>query len=64
LIIQAVAEENKVILEGFVLDGLLAPSPEEEEKLKAQNDGPKPSIFELFRHPNLFKKSVIIFFLW
>uniref|UniRef100_A0A8D8RIR3 Organic cation transporter protein n=1 Tax=Cacopsylla melanoneura TaxID=428564 RepID=A0A8D8RIR3_9HEMI len=64
LIIQAVAKENRVILEENVMDQLLAPTAEEEEKLKLESDDTKPSILDLFKHPNLFKKSVIIFFLW
>lgn len=64
LIIEAVAKENKVTLEGDVLQELLTPSREEEEKRKIESGGPKPSLLELFRHPNLFKKSLIIFWLW
>lgn len=64
VIIEAVAKENKVVLEGDVLEELLTASKEEEENNKKQSQGPEPSILVLFQHPNLFKKSMIIFLLW
>uniref|UniRef100_A0A1B6LD98 Major facilitator superfamily (MFS) profile domain-containing protein n=1 Tax=Graphocephala atropunctata TaxID=36148 RepID=A0A1B6LD98_9HEMI len=61
LIVKAAAKENKVDLPDDILDNLLTPTKEEE---KMEEAGEKPSLFDLFKYPNLRKKSVILFFLW
>ncbi|GAB0091498.1 Organic cation transporter protein [Sergentomyia squamirostris] len=56
--IQKAAEGNKKTIPQDVLDNLL--EPERKEDI----DKPAPSLFDLFRYPNLRKKSLLIFFDW
>lgn len=57
-IIQKAAKENKVTVPQDVLDNLIEPQE------KRPDDESKPSLFDLFRYPNLRKKSLLIFFNW
>lgn len=58
VIIEKAAKENGVTVPQEVLDNLIEPAVE-----KRQNEE-KPSLMDLFRYPNLRKKSLIIFFDW
>ncbi|XP_055716130.1 organic cation transporter protein-like [Phlebotomus papatasi] len=56
--IQKAAAENKVTIPTEVLDNLIEPETKEDI------DKPAPSLFDLFKYPNLRKKSLLIFFDW
>lgn len=58
-IIQAAAKENKVEIPQEVLDSL--GEEKKEEKKEGERD---PSLIDLFRYPNLRKKTLLIFFDW
>lgn len=60
VIIQRAAKENKVTIPQEVYDNLIEESTT-EVKVKSAND---PSLLDLFRYPNLRKKSLLIFFDW
>lgn len=60
LIIQKAAKENKVTIPQEVYDNLIDESST-DVKTKAVNE---PSVLDLFRYPNLRKKSLLIFFDW
>ncbi|XP_066151542.1 organic cation transporter protein-like [Euwallacea fornicatus] len=57
--IQAAAKYNKVDISDKTLDQLLKPSENSSSKEEA-----KPSIFNIFKYPNLRNRSLIIFFDW
>lgn len=59
VIIQAVAKENKAIIPADVLDSI-----NEEQKEVKNPDEREPSLLDLFRYPNLRKKTLLIFFDW
>lgn len=59
-LIHKAAAVNKVTIPDEVLDTLMEP---EEKKDDAKTAG-KASVFDLFRHPNLRMKSLLIFFNW
>ncbi|KAF4533495.1 hypothetical protein B566_EDAN000980 [Ephemera danica] len=59
-VLQKAAKENKVELDGDLLDKFLGEIKTPEEK-QAQ---PQASVIDLMRYPNLRRKSCIIFFLW
>lgn len=59
ILIQQVAKENKVTITDEQLTNLL----ESDTKPKESNE-PKASILDIFKHPNLRKRSFIIFFDW
>ncbi|XP_055696243.1 organic cation transporter protein-like [Lutzomyia longipalpis] len=56
--IEKAAKENKVTIPTEVLDNLIEPEKKEDA------DKPAPSLFDLFRYPNLRRKSLLIFFDW
>lgn len=59
VIIQAVAKENKAEIPQDVLDNL------NDEKKNEKKEGERdPSMIDLFRYPNLRKKTLLIFFDW
>lgn len=59
VIIQAVAKENNATIPQDVLDSL------GEEKTVEKKEGERqPSVIDLFRYPNLRKKTLLIFFDW
>lgn len=60
VIIKKAAKENKVTIPQEVYDNLIDESIT-DVKTKPANE---PSIFDLFRYPNLRKKSLLIFFDW
>ncbi|XP_066254565.1 organic cation transporter protein-like [Euwallacea similis] len=57
--IQAAAKCNKVDIPDKTLDQLLKPSENSSSKKES-----KPSIFNIFKYPNLRNRSLIIFFDW
>lgn len=57
--IQIAAKENRVKISDSDLDRLLQPDP----KLPIK-DHPKATILDIFKHPNLRKRSMIVFFNW
>lgn len=57
-IIQKAAKENKAIIPQEILDNLIEPQE------KVPEDAEKPSLLDIFRYPNLRKKSLLIFFNW
>lgn len=59
VIIQAAAKENKVTIPQELLDSL-----GEEKKVEQKVGERDPSILDLFRYPNLRKKTLLIFFDW
>lgn len=61
VILERAARENKVTIPQEVYDNLIEETP--EEKLIPKNDK-EPSLFDLFRYPNLRRKSLLIFFDW
>lgn len=60
LIIEKAAKENNVTIPQEVYDNLIEESVTEVKK-KSSSD---PSMIDLFRYPNLRKKSLLIFFDW
>lgn len=58
-IIEAVAKENKVQIPKEVLKGII-----DEQALPKDIAENKPSLWDLFRYPNLRKKTLLIFFCW
>lgn len=60
--LRAVAAENNKSLPESVLEGLCHEI--ENEKKKESDSQEKPSLLDLFKYPNLRKKSLVIFFLW
>lgn len=59
-VIEAVAKENKVIIPKEVLDNI-----DDDKKETIKNPNVKePSLFDLFRYPNLRKKTLLIFLDW
>lgn len=56
--IKYVAKANKLVVPREILDKLDADSREDDR------DARKPSLFDLFKHPNLRNKSFLIFFNW
>lgn len=58
-VIEAVAKENKVVIPKEVLKGVI----DEQSTTKNTNEN-KPSLWDLFRYPNLRKKTMLIFFCW
>lgn len=61
LIIRKAAKENKVTIPQEVYDNLLDEATTEVKKEPPTN---QPSVIDLFRYPNLRKKSLLIFFDW
>uniref|UniRef100_A0A069DW20 Putative synaptic vesicle transporter svop n=1 Tax=Panstrongylus megistus TaxID=65343 RepID=A0A069DW20_9HEMI len=63
--LRAVARENKKVLNESMLEDLCAQS-EADRKAVVNGAEPikRPSLIDLFKYPNLRKKSLIIFFLW
>jgi MFS transporter, OCT family, solute carrier family 22 (organic cation transporter), member 4/5 len=59
-LIAKAAKYNKVTVPEEVLENLVDKPAEAE----ATNSGHKPSVLDLFRYPNLRKKSLLIFFNW
>lgn len=59
-IIKAVAKENKTTVPDDVLNSI---SDEQKEAKKVSNDR-EPTLIDLFRYPNLRKKTLLIFFDW
>lgn len=59
VIIKAAAKENKVTIPQSVLDNL----DEEQKEVKDPNER-EASLIDLFRYPNLRKKTLLIFFDW
>lgn len=59
-IIEAVAKENKVVIPKEVLKGVI----DEQSNAKVDDSANKPSLWDLFRYPNLRKKTLLIFFCW
>uniref|UniRef100_A0A6B2ELP9 Putative synaptic vesicle transporter svop n=1 Tax=Phlebotomus kandelakii TaxID=1109342 RepID=A0A6B2ELP9_9DIPT len=57
-VIQKAAAVNKITVPNEVLDNLIEPEKKEDM------DKPTPSVLDLFRYPNLRKKSLLIFFDW
>ena len=51
--------ENGVDLSESTMDHLL-----EEKDSESKPDKTEPSVFDLFRYPNLRKKSLLLFFNW
>lgn len=60
-IIEAVAKENNVTIPQEVFDGL---GGDEQKSTKDDSNEPKPSLVDLFRFPNLRKKTLLIFLAW
>lgn len=58
-VIEAVAKENKVQIPKEVLKGII----DEQASPKEVTEN-KPSLWDLFRYPNLRKKTLLIFFCW
>lgn len=58
-IIRAVAKENKATVPQEVLDSI-----RDEQKEEKNPDEPEPSLVDMFRYPNLRKKTLLIFFGW
>lgn len=56
--IQYVAKKNKLVVPSEVLEKLDADTSEDDRGVK------KPSLLDLFKHPNLRNKSFLIFFNW
>ncbi|XP_068085491.1 organic cation transporter protein isoform X2 [Anabrus simplex] len=63
IILQA-AKENRVSVPSDVLDDLITTSETEKTASQENVKESKPSILDLFRYPNLRKKSLNIFFNW
>lgn len=61
VILERAARENKVTIPQEVYDNLIEESPAEK---KHPRDVKEPSLFDLFRYPNLRRKSLLIFFDW
>lgn len=59
VIIQAAAKENKATIPQDLLDSL-----GDEKKVEKKVGERDPSVFDLFRYPNLRKKTLLIFFDW
>lgn len=60
VIIRKAAKENNVTIPEEVYDNLIDESSTEVKKISTN----EPSLFDLFRYPNLRKKSLLIFFDW
>lgn len=58
-VINAVAKENKVSIPSEVLNGIA-----DEQKVDKDPNEKEPSLIDLFRYPNLRKKTLLIFFDW
>lgn len=58
-VIRAVAKENKVTVPQEVLDSI-----RDEQKEEKNSNEPQPSLLDMFRYPNLRKKTLLIFFSW
>lgn len=58
-IIKAVAKENKATVPEEVLDSI-----RNEQKVEKNPDEPEPSLIDMFRYPNLRKKTLLIFLAW
>lgn len=61
VILERAARENKVTIPQEVYDNLIEETPDEKNNPK---DVKEPSLFDLFRYPNLRRKSLLIFFDW
>ncbi|KAJ8963491.1 hypothetical protein NQ314_005592 [Rhamnusium bicolor] len=61
-LIQIAAKSNKVTISDETLNSLLA-STEEKHKTKDPNEK-SPSVLDIFKHSNLRKRALIIFFDW
>lgn len=59
-IIQSVAKENNATIPQEVLDSLT----EEPKEVKKDTNEREPSVIDLFRYPNLRRKTLLIFFDW
>lgn len=60
-VIEAVAKENKATIPKEVLDSI---GDDQKVVEKTSDDAKKPSLIDLFRYPNLRKKTLIIFLSW
>lgn len=61
VILERAARENKVTIPQEVYDNLIEETPDEK---KSPKNVKEPSLFDLFRYPNLRRKSLLIFFDW
>lgn len=59
-IIEAVAKENKVVIPKEVLESI----DDDQKEVPKDPNVKKPSLFDLFRYPNLRKKTLLIFLDW
>ncbi|XP_073978691.1 organic cation transporter protein-like isoform X2 [Rhodnius prolixus] len=63
--LRAVARENNKLLDESVLEELCAQSEVDRKAIvNGAEPAKRPSLIDLFKYPNLRKKSLIIFFLW
>ena len=59
--IQKAAKANRVTIPSEVLENLVE---EDKANVEAEKNEPKPSIIDIFSHPNMRKKALLIFFDW
>lgn len=66
IVLRKAAKENKVDLPDEMLDKFLGDMKQEEEegKAKAAEKKAESTILDLFKHPNLRRKTLLILFLW
>lgn len=62
VLINLAAKENKVTIPQDVLDNLI--TPEMQKKAEEDANKPKPSMFDLFKFPNLRVRTMVILFSW
>lgn len=60
-LIKKVAKSNRVTVPEDVLDKLVE---EDKAALEMDKNEPKPSLIDVFKHPNLRRKALLIFFDW
>lgn len=58
-LIQKVAKSNKITVPSDVLDKLVE---EDKAGLESDKNEPKPGLLDVFKHPNLRRKALLIFF--
>lgn len=64
VILERAAKENGVTIPQEVYDNLIEETPAAVETDTPKKNTPEPSVLDLFRHPNLRRKSLLIFFDW